>query len=96
MHAYHNVIDAGMHTYHDVIIIYEGVHTVQRVQPTRGWTVTAQRSTSCTHPSCHQQWGPVSNVSWAGRPSGPAGWLALLLLQAGDVETNPGPKHTHT
>ena len=33
---------------------------------------------------------------WAGRPSGPAGWLALLLLKAGDVETNPGPKHTRT
>ena len=32
----------------------------------------------------------------AGRPSGPAGWLALLLLKAGDVETNPGPKHTRT
>ena len=26
----------------------------------------------------------------------PAGWLALLLLKAGDVETNPGPKHTRT
>ena len=23
-------------------------------------------------------------------------WLALLLLKAGDVETNPGPKHTRT
>ena len=33
---------------------------------------------------------------WAGRPSGPVGWLALLLLKAGDVETNPGPKHTRT
>ena len=32
----------------------------------------------------------------AGRPSGPAGWLPLLLLKAGDVETNPGPKHTRT
>ena len=27
---------------------------------------------------------------------GPAGWLALLLLKAGDVETNPGPKQTRT
>ena len=33
---------------------------------------------------------------WAGRPGGPAGWLALLRLKAGDVETNPGPKHTRT
>ena len=42
------------------------------------------------------QWGPVSTVFWTGRPSGPAGWLVLLLLKAGDVETNPGPKHTRT
>ena len=32
----------------------------------------------------------------AGRPSGPASWLSLLLLKANDVETNPGPKHTRT
>ena len=68
----------------------------KRVQPTRGWTVAAQRSTNCTHSSCPPQWGPVSTVFWAGRPSGPADWLALLLLKAGDVETNPGPKHTST
>ena len=30
-------------------------------------------------------------VFWACRPCGPAGWLALLLSKAGDVETNPGP-----
>ena len=66
------------------------------VQPTRGWTVAAQRSTNCTHSSCPPQWGPVSTVFWTGRPSGPAGWLALLLLKAGDAETNPGPKHTRT
>ena len=29
---------------------------------------------------------------WACRPCGPAGWLALLLTKAGDVETNPGPR----
>ena len=47
----------------------------KRVQPTRGWTVAAQRSTNCTHPSCPPQWGPVSTVFWAGRPSGPlVGW----------------------
>ena len=55
-----------------------------------------QRSTNCTHSSCPPQWGPVSTVFWAGRPSGPAGWLAQLLLKAGEVETNPGPKHTRT
>ena len=30
-------------------------------------------------------------VFWACRPCGPAGWLALLLTKAGDVETNQGP-----
>ena len=30
-------------------------------------------------------------VFGAYRPCGPAGWLALLLTKAGDVETNPGP-----
>ena len=28
---------------------------------------------------------------WACRPCGPAGWLALLLINAGDVEINAGP-----
>ena len=28
---------------------------------------------------------------WACRPCGAAGWLALKLTKAGDVETNPGP-----
>ena len=28
---------------------------------------------------------------WASWQCGPAGWLAKLLIKAGDVETNPGP-----
>ena len=39
---------------------------------------------------------PMGARYLAGRPSGRAGWLALLLLKAGVVETNPGPKHTRT
>ena len=35
--------------------------------------------------------GARFTVFWACRSCGPAGWLALLLTQAGDVETNPGP-----
>ena len=31
----------------------------------------------------------------ASRPCGPAGWLAMLLINAGDVETNPRPTTTH-
>ena len=38
-----------------------------------------------------QQWGPDLPFLRASRPCGPAGWLALLLTKAGDVETNPGP-----
>ena len=34
--------------------------------------------------------GPIYRI-WACRSCGPAGWLALLLTKAGDVETNPGP-----
>ena len=47
-------------------------------------------------PPAPRNGGPFLPFFWAGRPSGPAGWLALLLLKAGDVETNPGPKHTRT
>ena len=35
--------------------------------------------------------GARFTVFEACRPCGPAGWLALLLTKAGDVETNPGP-----
>ena len=47
----------------------------KRVQPTRGWTVAAQRSTNCTHSSCPPQWGPVSTV-FLGRPAKWTRWLA--------------------
>ena len=35
--------------------------------------------------------GARFTVFWACRPCGPAGWLALLLIKAGNVETNSGP-----
>ena len=31
---------------------------------------------------------------WATQSCVPAGWLVLLLIKAGDVETNPGPPNT--
>ena len=34
---------------------------------------------------------PDLPVFLACRPCGPAGWLALLITKAGDVEANPGP-----
>ena len=38
--------------------------------------------------------GPIYRF-WASRPCGPAGWQALLLTKAGDVQTNPGPTTSH-
>ena len=96
-----------------------GAYRSKRVQPTRGWTVAAQRSTNCTHSSCPPQWGPVSTV-FLGRPAKRinninnnvvlnvvnvvlnihASDIKLLAgaaaIKSGDVETNPGPKHTRT
>ena len=48
---------------------------------------------NCVDPSRPQKWGTDYRV-WASRPCGPAGWLAMLLIKAGDVETNPGPTTT--
>ena len=41
----------------------------------------------------HWKVGPAP-VFWASRPLEPAEWLALLILKAGDVESNPGPKNS--
>ena len=48
---------------------------------------------NCVDPSRAQQWGPDYRFG-ASRPCGPTGWLAMLLIKAGDVETNPGPTTT--
>ena len=45
-------------------------------------------------PPAPRNGGPIYR-SWANRTCGLAGWLALLLMKAGDVETNPGPTTTH-
>ena len=39
--------------------------------------------------------GDRFTVFWASRPCRPAGWLALLVIKAGDVETNPCLATTH-
>ena len=43
-----------------------------------------------SNPPAPSNAGPIT-VLWASRPCGPAGWMALLLTKASDVETNPGP-----
>ena len=65
----------------------------QTTQPTSGEAVTADSSCceNCVEPPRPQQWGSDLPFFWACRPCGPAGWLALLLTKAGDVENNPGP-----
>ena len=59
-------------------------------QPTSGGAVTAVTNccANCVEPSRPQQCGPDLPF-WSSRPCGSAGWLALLLTIAGDVETNP-------
>ena len=69
----------------------------------------AQYDTSYKWLSCHigykllwkmwrnlppQQWGPDLPF-FTSQPCGIAGWLALLLIKSGDVETNPGLTNTH-
>ena len=41
--------------------------------------------------SCGANCVETSRFLGASRPCRPTGWLALLLIKAGDVETNPGP-----
>ena len=42
----------------------------------------------------HWKVGPAPVFFWgASRPLEPAEWLALLILKAGDVESNPGPQN---
>ena len=70
--------------------VWKHINWLQTTQPTSGGAVTANSSccANCVEPHRPQQWGPDLPIFWA---CGPAGWLALLLTKAGDVETNPGP-----
>ena len=66
---------------------------LQTTQPTSGGAVTADSSccANSIEPPRPQQWGPDLPFLGECRPCGPAGWLALLLTKASDVEYNPGP-----
>ena len=48
---------------------------------------------NCVDPSRPRNGGPIT-VFWASRPCESAGWLAMLLIKAADVETIPGPTTT--
>ena len=68
---------------------------LQTTQPTRGGAVTAVWQTLCK--LCRPLPPPAMGALlpfFASWPCGPAGWLAMLLIKAGNVETNPGPTTT--
>ena len=69
---------------------------LQTAQPTRDGSVTAVWQTLCK--LCRPLPPPAMGVRlpffWASRPCGPAGWLAMFLIKAGDVETNLGSTTT--
>ena len=66
-------------------------------QPTSGGAVTADTNccANCLETSRPQQWTPDSLFFCGSRLCGLAGLLALLLIKAGDVETNQVRQH-HT
>ena len=65
----------------------------RRMQPARGRFARfdLDRQIASTFPA-HWKVGPAP-VFWASQPLEPAEWLALLILKAGDVESNPGPQN---
>ena len=62
-------------------------HNLQAVELSQWFQSAVQIVSNLPAPS---NGGPIYRFL-ACRPCGPAGWLALLLTKAGDVETNPGP-----
>ena len=69
---------------------------LQTTQPTRDGAVTAVWQTLCKlcRPLPSPAMGARLPFLGESRPCGPAGWLAMLLIKAGDVEINPGPTTT--
>ena len=63
------------------------------MQPARGRFARfdLDRQIASTFPA-HWKVGPAP-VFGASQPLEPAEWLALLILKAGDVESNPGPQN---
>ena len=69
---------------------YRGRHSLQAVELSQR-TQAAVQIVSNLPARSNGGGGARFTVFGACRPCGPAGWLALLLTKAGDVETNPGP-----
>ena len=62
-------------------------HSLQALELSQWFQAAVQIVSNLPAPS---NGGPIYRFL-SCRPRGPAGWLALLLTKAGDVETNPGP-----
>ena len=83
--------------FYDILISILGLQTTQH---TSGGAVIAFTNccASCVETSRPQQCGS-DLLFWGGggasRPCGLAGWLVLLLIKAGDVETSPCLTPTH-
>ena len=69
---------------------------IQTTQPTSGVAVTADTNccVNCVETSRPNNGGPIYLFLRESRSCGLAGWLALLLIKAVDVETNPVPTNT--
>ena len=76
-----------------VYVLREQYEVERRMQPARGRFARfdLDRQIASTFPA-HWKVGPAP-VFWASQPLEPAEWLALLILKAGDVESNPGPQN---
>ena len=74
-----------------------GPNRLQTTEPTSGGAVTAVTncSANCDEPARPQQWRPDLPFFGHASHADPFGWLVLLLIIAGDVETNPGLTNTH-
>ena len=65
----------------------------KRIQSARGWCATVGGLCKL-YPSIPPLRRPGHPFFWGSQPCVPAAWLAELLLLAGDIESNPGPKPT--
>ena len=93
----HSVIIGDVNAHSTLWHSYTDDHTGQLIAPNdtayKRWSCHSGFKLLCKlcRTSTPPAMGARFTVFWACRPCGPAGWLALLLTKAGDVETNPGP-----
>ena len=82
---------------YNLMIMISLTTRLQTTQHTRGGAVKVVWQTLCKF--CRSLPPPAMGarlpfLGGASQSCGPTGWLVLLLIKAGDVETNPGPTNT--